>query len=109
MKCSTLSSFWLIVSEEPYFDKLLSEFPITDVTHHIVTIGPLMHGKRLRLASEELSIARAGLQYMLNLRIIRHAKKSLYDWRPYADHRPLNRVTAPDRYPISRIENSQQV
>ncbi|BHF58450.1 hypothetical protein SprV_0100140200 [Sparganum proliferum] len=88
-----------------------------DVVHHIRTSGPPVFARPRRLAPSRLQAAKAELEHMLQLGIIRPSespwasplhmvsKATSDDWRSCGDYRALNNATIPDRYPVPHLQD----
>ena len=97
----------------PYFHK---EVLPHSITHDIETKGPPIHSKARRLAPDKAKAAKAEIQQMMKLGIVRPSKsewasplhlvsKGPNTWRVCRDYRALNAATKPDRYPVLHIQD----
>ncbi len=91
--------------------------PTPGVEHHIHTsIHPPVFAKSRRLDPEKLEIAKAEFKRLESAGIVRRSKSPWASplhmvpkkdglWRPYGDHRRLNLVTTPDKYPLPNMQD----
>ena len=87
-----------------------------DTQHHIITLGPPVFAKPLRLDTSKLEAAKAEFVAMEKKNIIRRSSSAWASplhmvpkpdgtWRPCRDYRRLNTVTTTDRYPVPNIQD----
>ncbi|BHF62902.1 hypothetical protein SprV_0200589000 [Sparganum proliferum] len=87
-----------------------------DVVHHIHTPDQSLLSPPRRLSPALFAAAKTEFEHMLQMDITRQPdsswaphlrmvpKAATSDWHPYGDHRVLNYVTIPDRYPVPHLQ-----